>query len=652
MVGDIWPLTFEMDSTFYGSNGWDSTAANWEVGYLNPNLDVAVDHPWSEEQASMHSLGHMSGRTTIRVSNCQVEDSDHMELPGWSNHASNFHSIIYCGTHVLEDLVTNEPVNVDIHLHNYSMTGTKAQNWPGHSFYLYSGNFTVNITDSSFDGTENTAAADRSGDASQNYGFVYGGALTTKNTPTAAVDFALTRSRFHDLGYKGPHPEDSLAYGVAFDALQYREQDRLLVELCEFDSAFAPGSLATGGAVYLEGRGTFTFLSVLFSNNHAGYTGGAIFAAAQLRLHVVGCVFIANVIQPPSGTLLPVLVDVYTGGTGATGNIGRSVWRIDDGPVYGNYSYQRSTHYAQWVSLEFGSHTLHHGIIPSSSFARSSWLLGTIELKDIFHGPLFVEFEDTRNERFNCLTIADTPDSCPYGTDETSLWSSTEFWVGGQAGGAISTTGGASVYIESSTFLNNSATVPGSSLEAVAPIELSIRNTSFSDTGRGELEPLALKGAPRYDCGAATDLCSPGRMCTFSHFSVFCQTCSMNQIGDGQRCRVCEPGTHPSMNQTACEPCPPGTVGKYGMCVPCTNGLVSSDWGGIDCDSCPPGQVSSLNATNCVCSFGRYNRTNLGFITCTNNDFEADAFDSEPIYAVAKNQVLLGLQCVECPLCE
>lgn len=84
MVGDIWPLTFEMDSTyseenvytilphnyvencayllpgvgtFYGSNGWDSTAANWEVGYLSSNLDTAMYHPWSEDQASMHSLG-------------------------------------------------------------------------------------------------------------------------------------------------------------------------------------------------------------------------------------------------------------------------------------------------------------------------------------------------------------------------------------------------------------------------------------------------------------------------------------------------------------------------------------------------------------------------------------------------------------------
>jgi len=106
-----------------------------------------------------------------------------MVLPGWPNHASNFHSIIYCGTHVLEDLITHEPVNVDIHMHNYSVMGAKAQNWPGHALYAYSGNFTVNITDSSFSETNVTAAADRSGDSSQNYGFVYAGALTTKNNP-------------------------------------------------------------------------------------------------------------------------------------------------------------------------------------------------------------------------------------------------------------------------------------------------------------------------------------------------------------------------------------------------------------------------------------------------------------------------------------
>jgi hypothetical protein len=198
--------------------------------------------------------------------------------------------------------------------------------------------------------------------------------------------------------------------------------------------------------------------------------------------------------------------------------------------------------------------------------------------------------------------------------------------------------------------VNNSATVAGSSLEAVAPIAFSITNTTFSDTGIGEFEPLALKGAPQYDCGSAT--CSPGERCTFSHFSVFCETCFVNEIGDGRTCWTCEAGTHPSASQTVCEPCPPGTVGEYGICVDCARGLVSSSWGGIDCDSCPPGQVSSLNATSCECSFGRYNQTNLGFITCTNNDFQADAFDSEPIYAIARNQLLLGLQCVECPLCE
>lgn len=102
------------------------------------------------------------------------------------------------------------------------------------------------------------------------------------------------------------------------------------------------------------------------------------------------------------------------------------------------------------------------------------------------------------------------------------------------------------------------------------------------------------------------------------------------------------------MNGTACVPCLGNAVSISGVCEVCF-GNANADH--TACRDCPLNQVAAVNATGCVCAFGQYNRSQMGIVTCTDNEFSEDTFDTEPAYAIPRDQVLNDLQCIECPLC-
>eukprot|EP01046_Picozoa_sp_COSAG06_P014091 COSAG06_NODE_863_length_11877_cov_16.370012_4_plen_807_part_00 len=211
-------------------------------------------------------------------------------------------------------------------------------------------------------------------------------------------------------------------------------------------------------------------------------------------------------------------------------------------------------------------------------------------------------------------------------------------------GGAI-TSELATITIISTQFVSNFASGTGAALHIDQPVWVKIVDTTFNPYMDGAL--VVFIGGRLAGC--AEHPCDPGYSCGYSRYSLTCTPCSsITHSTDGLQCVACGAGTQPNVNGTACVPCAGNMFSTSGVCEFCFG---DSNADHTACTECPLNQVSNADATGCVCTFGRYNRTQLGIITCVNNDFIADAFDVEPIYAIPRDQVLNGLQCIECPLC-
>ena len=187
------------------------------------------------------------------------------------------------------------------------------------------------------------------------------------------------------------------------------------------DSTFighrAPGRFGKGAAVYLEGPIRFEFVRCVFRNNLAGSSGGGIYAQSTgLQLYIVDTLIEHNHLVPSEHVTMPVQVALYTSAQGLCPGIalgvthhpgctilGRPVWRIDDGAINGNASYEQETHYAEFIDLELGHHVLHPGLITDSKFASTSWKQGYIEIMGITP-KIFVQVDDDRTSFYNCTT--------------------------------------------------------------------------------------------------------------------------------------------------------------------------------------------------------------------------------------------------------
>ena len=103
-------------------------------------------------------------------------------------------------------------------------------------------------------------------------------------------------------------------------------------------------------------------------------------------------------------------------------------------------------------------------------------------------------------------------------------------------------------------------------------------------------------------CRDVTGACSPGAVCVYANFSLWCPACAgENQISeDGLSCQNCAAGRSPSKHMTVCEDCASGLASSHGMC-----------------ESCPPGKQASVDRTSCEsCAEGKYSDNGLECKRC------------------------------------
>ena len=681
MVGDIWPLTIDLSDSVFSDNGADHIATNWEVGWLRPgafdhvsptyvddfwsgerfgNATELLDlvprmtdgpvHEWTEEQLHHHEPYHLLGHTAVRMHRCQFSNNSHCHNGDCSNlqfnRASNV-GYLYAGPTVLLNAAGHH-LPVTLELSNITIANIVSSTITGIGSTMHSGNLTARYVGGDISGARPLCEL-------APYGLHrYGSGLVFVCDAGVPCNIEISNSRWSDNGYNGYWPERSCTYGIALGAVLRDVGSVARMVDSHFIRQSAPGTSGSGGAVYLEGPATFCFERCVFDGNAAGGNGAAIMAMSFLtgmNLLVAESVFIHNTVQPPDSTAVNVLASVYTGSTGNQDSgfrYGRSVWRIDDGPIFGNLSYDIEQYYPHYVDITFGDHVLHHGLIPDRILSCTSWNLGWIELVDV--APrIYVQFNDDRAEVYNCTNSYQTENPCPTHEDSHVLWSATPFSVG-SAGAAIFTEGPVSLTIVDSFFENNTASVAAAAVESNWPAKLSIKNTTFDTSAT----PVAFKGGPEIeDCSGKT--CKDGHGCSFAHSIISCTDCSNigdgGNIGDGRACTVCAAGSTPNANHTACIPCAPGTAGRFGLCMPCVDGTMSTMYGSISCHSCPPASVANENAIACSCASGHYNWTQFGIITCTDNDYKEVAFENNFVYSVARSQIKTNQTCIECPAC-
>lgn len=186
---------------------------------------------------------------------------------------------------------------------------------------------------------------------------------------------------------------------------------------------------------------------------------------------------------------------------------------------------------------------------------------------------------------------------------------------------------------------------------AFSPSRIRIIDSSFEpydDSHSALISPGVARGVMRGSCEEYP--CSPGSECSYTNASLSCTPCQDQTFSsDGISCQLCPAGTGPVDGQHACSACVGNEYSNYGVCQAC-DGQASSDH--TVCDSCPPGQIPKLDKTGCQCELGTYNYSAWqGLITCVDQDFLPGAFDRDPRYAIARDQLEHQQQCINCPAC-
>ena len=80
--------------------------------------------------------------------------------------------------------------------------------------------------------------------------------------------------------------------------------------------------------------------------------------------------------------------------------------------------------------------------------------------------------------------------------------------------------------------------------------------------------------------------CALGSRCEYQKYSLHCEKCRSPTVGlDGMTCAMCNPGTEPNADRTACVKCSlPDQVSKFGA----------------QCELCPPGFTNSADRIKCI----------------------------------------------------
>ena len=383
---------------------------------------------------------------------------------------------------------------------------------------------------------------------------------------------------------------------------------------------------ALGGGARLDGPGTFELSGCLFQSNIAYDYGGAIYKTGSGPLFIHSSNFTANSVVRQIPVPEEIVVTVFTGSYGSTGDHS-PIWKLDgvvpsaidgscgDDVIHG-YSldgnltdeYAVNSLYAEVLSTSSGPHTLWHGLKTNAGLQARAWEGGGwIDIMGILTKitPTICDSrlrtdcqcEDSSGNEEPCVVRApgcqtsprgDTSEeagvrTCPvHSADNTSmLWSKTEINVPQGRGGAIAVSGGSTVEITDTTFSNNHAGY-GDSLSAIGVESLKVLGSAFSDVG---LNAIVTEQVPPYECSNFP--CSPGEQCSLARLSLHCESCSPGKISqDGIACQTCVPGKQPNENQT--------------VCVGCEEGRFSSGATGGICDLCEAGKTSADDRQACV----------------------------------------------------
>ena len=463
----------------------------------------------------------------------------------------------------------------------------------------------------------------------------------------------LTGTSFTDIGIDDPTESGQSEGAVGLDI------DRRAVLT---NVSITRGVSMIGGALVLQGPGTFDIVNCLFESNLAWQSGGAILFRSPNGgsfLSVVGSIFRANTVGLERDTEVDIVVTVVTSGVGiepreegaADVTSVTPLWKLDgeppkynvtgptvqrsgefneivdsipdDGQVSGNetvygFDYEVDTTYSHVIRTSPGVHRLWHGLIPMNPLEATGWKGGYIEILGVL-GKTYPSVKDYRTGQDENGRVLDA--GCypalrtvtmvtNYCADGIMFWSYTDFEVPFGTGGAIATNGPGTISISDSVFESNVAGI-GEAIKTVGTSNLKILNTRFLP----EVTPntLNMETTPMYDCG--THPCEPGNRCSKRGLSLWCEPCAPNQFGDdGVTCSSCRPGTKPASNRSACELCDVGKYSTVGICYGCPPGKVSTA-SRDSCESCPASLVPIKNRTACGCPASSYNSSSLNAAT-------------------------------------
>ena len=161
------------------------------------------------------------------------------------------------------------------------------------------------------------------------------------------------------------------------------------------------------------------------------------------------------------------------------------------------------------------------------------------------------------------------------------MWASNQFRVSAGRGGAISTSGRATISIVDSSFSGNDAP-QGASLSITAATSTRITNTTIDQPADDSSSAVRTIASSVDTC--VENPCDAGSQCTYRSFSTFCEPCGENEYGeDGISCDACLPGTRPDELHARCLPCSPGQYSQIGICI-----------------FCPAGKTGSADHTGCI----------------------------------------------------
>ena len=108
-----------------------------------------------------------------------------------------------------------------------------------------------------------------------------------------------------------------------------------------------------GAAISAASPGTLEIYECTFLANRAGKRGGAI-SFLMDHLKILGSMFLGNTVRSMNNKPEFATVRLFSGSGGSDSWGWQPVWRVDDGKMFGNMSYQVDTLYTEVLTLSPG----------------------------------------------------------------------------------------------------------------------------------------------------------------------------------------------------------------------------------------------------------------------------------------------------------